>query len=84
MFGDRYKMIDIEMWAIKDTAKNKLVVAKWGRSTWKRKVNPDSVNISGYSKYDWDMSKQPWVRTECPEYKMLKPIKIRVTEIVND
>jgi len=75
-------MIDIEMWAIKDTAKNKLVVAKWGRSTWKRKVNPDSVNIAGYSKYDWDMSKQPWVRTECPEYKMLKPIKIRVTEIV--
>ena len=41
-------MIDVEMWAIKDTEKNTLVVTKWGRNTWKRKVNPDSVNIVGY------------------------------------
>ena len=77
-------MIDTEMWAIKDTEKNTLVVAKWGRNTWKRKVNPDSVNIVGYKKYNWNSSKQPWVRTECPKYKMLKPIKVRVMEIVDD
>ena len=77
-------MIDAEMWAIKDTEKNTLVVTKWGRNTWKRKVNPDSVNIVGYKKYNWDSSKQPWVRTECPKYKMLKPIKVRVMEIVDD
>ncbi len=77
-------MIDAEMWAIKDTEKNTLVVTKWGRNTWKRKVNPDSVNIVGYKKYNWDSSKQPWVRTECPKYKMLKPIKVRVMEVVDD
>ena len=72
------------MWAIKDTEKNTLVVTKWGRNTWIRKVNPDSVNIVGYKKYNWDSSKQPWVRTEFPKYKMLKPIKVRVMEIVDD
>ncbi len=72
------------MWAIKDTEKNTLVVTKWGRNTWKRKVNPDSVNIVGYKKYNWDSSKQPWVRTECPKYKMLKPIRVKVTEIIDD
>tara|TARA_A100000172_G_scaffold36987_2_gene22537 strand:- start:56 stop:289 length:234 start_codon:yes stop_codon:yes gene_type:complete len=77
-------MIDVEMWAIKDTEKNTLVVTKWGRNTWKRKVNPDSVNIVGYKKYNWDSSKQPWVRTECSKYKMLKPIKVKVMEIVDD
>ena len=77
-------MINVEMWAIKDTEKNTLVVTKWGRNTWKRKVNPDSVNIVGYKKYNWDSSKQPWVRTECPKYKMLKPIRVKVTEIIDD
>jgi len=77
-------VIDVEMWAIKDTEKNTLVVTKWGRNTWKRKVNPDSVNIVGYKKYNWDSSKQPWVRTECPKYKMLKPIRVKVTEIIDD
>ena len=69
-------MIEVEMWAIKDTEKDKLVVTKFGRSTWKRKMNPSGVNIVGYRKYQWDTTKQPWVQTECPKYKMLKPIRI--------
>ena len=77
-------MIDVEMWAIKDTEKDKLIITKFGRSTWKRKMNPNSVNIVGYQRYNWDMTSQPWVQTECPKYKMLKPIKIRVTEIADD
>ena len=77
-------MIDVEMWAIKDTEKDKLIITKFGRSTWKRKMNPNSVNIVGYQRYNWDRTSQPWVRTECPKYKMLKPIRIRVTEIADD
>jgi len=73
-------MIDVKMWAIKDTKKDKLVIAKWGRNTWKRKMNPNSVNIVGYQRYDFDWSTSPPTRTENTEYKNLKPIKIRVTE----
>ena len=77
-------MIDIEMWAIKDISKNKLIVTKWGRSTWKRKMYPDGVNIIGYRKYYFDHSTSPPTKIENTKYKMLKPIKIRVTEIADD
>ena len=73
-------MIDVKMWAIKDTKKDKLVVTKWGRNTWKRKMNPNSVNIVGYQRYDSDWSTSPPTQTENAEYKNLKPIKIRVME----
>ena len=73
-------MLDVEMWAIKDVKRNILVISKWGRSTWKRKTHPDSVNIVGYYKHKWVAN----VREECPEYKNLKPIKIKVTEIEED
>lgn len=77
-------MIDVEMWAIKDTEKDKLVVTKWGRSTWKHKMNPNSVNIVGYQRYDFDWTTRPPTRTENAKYKNLKPIKIRVKEIIDD
>ena len=77
-------MIDVEMWAIKDTEKDKLVVTKWGRSTWKRKMNPNSVNIVGYQRYDFDWTTKPPTRTENVKYKNLKPIKIKVKEIIDD
>ena len=77
-------MIDVEMWSIKDTEEDKLIVTKFGRSTWKRKMNPNSVNIVGYSRYDFDWSTRPPTRTENAKYKRLKPIRIRVTEITDD
>ena len=77
-------MIDVEMWSIKDTEEDKLIVTKFGRSTWKRKMNPNSVNIVGYNKYNFDLSTQPPTRTENAKYKRLKPIRIRVTEITDD
>ena len=77
-------MIDIEMWSIKDTEKDKLIVTKFGRSTWKRKMNPNGVNIPGYTRYHYDRSTSPPIRTENVKYSMLKPIKIRVTEILDD
>ena len=51
-------MIDVEMWSIKDTEEDKLIVTKFGRSTWKRKMNPNSVNIVGYNKYNFDFQRQ--------------------------
>lgn len=77
-------MIDVEMWSIKDTEEDKLIVTKFGRSTWKRKMNPNSVNIVGYNRYDFDCSTRPPTRTENAKYKRLKPIRIRVTEITDD
>jgi len=77
-------MIDIEMWAIKDTKEDKLIVTKFGRSTWKRKMNPNSVNIVGYNRYDFDWTTMPPIKTENSKYKMLKPIRIKVTEILDD
>jgi len=77
-------MIDIEMWAIKDTKEDKLIVTKFGRSTWKRKMNPNSVNIVGYNRYDFDWTTIPPIKTENSKYKMLKPIRIKVTEILDD
>tara|TARA_R110000803_G_scaffold197360_1_gene260881 strand:+ start:474 stop:707 length:234 start_codon:yes stop_codon:yes gene_type:complete len=77
-------MIDVEMWSIKDTGEDKLIVTKFGRSTWKRKMNPNSVNIVGYSRYDFDWSTRPPIRTENAKYKRLKPIRIRITEITDD
>ena len=72
------------MWSIKDTEEDKLIVTKFGRSTWKRKMNPNSVNIVGYSRYDFDWSTRPPIRTENAKYKRLKPIRIRITEITDD
>ena len=77
-------MIDVEMWAIKDTKEDKLIVTKFGRSTWKRKMNPNSVNIVGYNRYDFDWTTIPPIKTENSKYKMLKPIRIKVTEILDD
>ena len=77
-------MIDVEMWAIKDTKEDKLIVTKFGRSTWKRKMNPNSVNIVGYNRYDFDWTTMPPIKTENSKYKMLKPIRIKVTEILDD
>lgn len=77
-------MIDVEMWAIKDTKEDKLITTKFGRSTWKRKMSPGGVNIPGYKKYDFDWSTRPPTRTESAKYKRLKPIKIRLTEIADD
>jgi len=77
-------MIDVEMWSIKDTEEDKLIVTKFGRSTWKRKMNPNGVNIPGYNRYDFDWSTRPPTRTENAKYKMLKPIRIKVTEILDD
>jgi len=77
-------MIDVEMWAIKDTREDKLIVTKFGRSTWKRKMNPNSVNIVGYNRYDFDWTTMPPIKTENSKYKMLKPIRIKVTEILDD
>ena len=77
-------MIDVEMWAIKDTEEDRLVITKWGRNTWKRKMNPNSLNIVGYHRYDFDWSTTPPTKTENAKYKKLKPIKIRVTEIKDD
>ncbi len=77
-------MIDVEMWAIKDTKEDKLIVTKFGRSTWKRKMSPSGVNIPGYKRYDFDWSTNPPIRTESTKYKRLKPIRIKVTEIVDD
>ena len=77
-------MIDVEMWAIKDTKEDKLIITKFGRSTWKRKMNPNGVNIPGYNRYDFDWSTRPPTKTENAKYKMLKPIRIKVTEITDD
>ena len=77
-------MIDVEMWAIKDTEEDKLIVTKFGRSTWKRKMSPNGVNIPGYSRYDTDWSTRPATRTENLKYQGLKPIRIRITEIADD
>lgn len=74
-------MINVEMWAIKDTSTDKMITTKFGRSLWKRKVSPNSVNIPGYRRYNWDTSTQPWTQIECPKYKMLKPVKVRVVEV---
>lgn len=43
-------------------------------------MNPNSVNIVGYQRYDSDWSTRPPTQTENAEYKNLKPIKIRVME----
>ena len=77
-------MIDVELCAIKDTEEDRLVITKWGRNTWKRKMNPNSVNIVGYQRYDSDWTTKPPTRTENAKYKMLKPSKIRITEIADD
>tara|TARA_R110002153_G_scaffold220123_1_gene372610 strand:- start:241 stop:450 length:210 start_codon:yes stop_codon:yes gene_type:complete len=69
-------MIDVEMWAIKDTEKDKLIITKFGRSTWKRKMHPKGVNIVGYSGYKKDV--------DAGSLDMLKPIRIRVTELQDD
>ena len=47
-------------------------------------MNPNSVNIVGYQRYDSDWTTKPPTRTENAKYKMLKPIKIRITEIADD
>ena len=77
-------MIDVEMWAIKDTKEDKLIITKFGRSTWKRKMNPNGVNIPGYNRYDSDWSTRPPTMRETAKYKSLKPTRIRITEITDD
>ena len=47
-------------------------------------MNPNSVNITGYNRYDFDWSTRPPTKTENAKYKMLKPIRIKVTEITDD
>jgi len=69
-------MIELEMWAIKDTEKNTLVITKFGRSFWKRKMNPRGVNIVGYSGYKKDV--------DAGSLDMLKPIRVKVVEITDD
>ena len=69
-------MIELEMWAIKDTEKNTLVITKFGRSFWKRKMNPSGVNIVGYSGYKKGV--------DAGSLDMLKPIRVKVVEIADD
>tara|TARA_R110001592_G_scaffold272260_1_gene538935 strand:- start:256 stop:450 length:195 start_codon:yes stop_codon:yes gene_type:complete len=64
-------MIDTEMWAIKDIEKDKIVMTKWGRSLWLRKQSPNKVNIIGYRRFEGGNAD-------------LKPIKVKVTEIIDD
>ena len=69
-------MIELEMWAIKDTEKNTLVITKFGRSFWKRKMSPRRVNIVGYSGYKKDV--------DAGSLDMLKPIRVKIMEIEDD
>ena len=69
-------MIELEMWAIKDTEKNTLVITKFGRSFWKRKMNTRGVNIVGYRGYKKDV--------DAGSLDMLKPIRVKVVEIADD
>ena len=62
-------MIEVEMWAIKDVEKDELVQTKFGRSLWKHKQSPNSV--------EGDFEKQF-------HNGMLQPVKVKVTEILND
>jgi hypothetical protein len=71
LFGGRYKMIDVEMWAIKDVTTNKLVRNKWSRYLFVRKPAYWNMNLPGYYRNNGGMEK-------------LEPIKVRVTEIVDD
>jgi len=64
-------MIDVERWAIKDRLTDKLVIAKWGRTLWKRKPHPKNVNILGYR--HWEKGSD-----------YLTPIKVRVQEIEDE
>lgn len=73
-------MIDVEMWAIKDKELDKLVITKWGRMLWKRKTHPTQVNVVGYWEHKWENGK----KVECPKFKRLKPVRVRVQEITND
>ena len=64
-------MIEVEMWAIKDVEKDELIMTKFGRSLWKRKQSPNNVNVIGYR--HWEKGNG-----------MLQPVKVRITELVND
>ena len=64
-------MIEVEMWAIKDVEKDELIMTKFGRSLWKRKQSQKNVNVIGYR--HWEKGNG-----------MLQPVKVRITELVND
>ena len=64
-------MIDVEMWAIKDTEKDQMIKTKWGRSLWSRKQSPKTLNIIGYRKWERGTNN-------------FKPIKVRVVEVLDD
>ena len=64
-------MIEVEMWAIKDVEKDVLIMTKFGRSLWKRKQSPKSVNVIGYRHWEKGID-------------MLQPVKVKIMEIVDD
>tara|TARA_R110001592_G_scaffold51972_1_gene159493 strand:- start:59 stop:262 length:204 start_codon:yes stop_codon:yes gene_type:complete len=64
-------LIDLEMWALKDTEKNIIIRTKFGRSTWTRKPNIKNLPIIvGYRSWQ--------------ERSKLKPIKINIKELLDD
>lgn len=60
--------LEFECWAMKDIDRNKFVSSKFGRSLWIRKPHPNNSTFIGYRHFERGTS-------------MLKPVRVRVTEL---